>query len=73
MATLEDLKSRALDIIFTIHFTYANISKKFVDLAIAKSRVQDFLLHQRFVMSTLSHNLSQGILVAAYTQYRSYT
>ena len=56
MATLEDRKSRALDLIPTPHLTNPNISKMFVDSAIAKSRVQNFAFSQRFVMVTFNHN-----------------
>lgn len=44
MATLEDQKLRVLDIILNPYLTNPNINKMFIDSAIAKSQVQDFVL-----------------------------
>lgn len=73
MATLEDRKSRALDLIPTPHLTDPNISETFVDSAVAKSRVQDFAFNQGFAVVTLSHDRTRRILVLACTQHGSHT
>lgn len=73
MTTLEDRKSRALDLIPTLHLTDPNISETFVDSAVAKSRVQDFAYSQEFAVVTLSHDQTRRILVLVCTQHGSHT
>ena len=73
MATLEDRKLRALDLIPNPHLIAPTINETFVDSTVAKNRVQDFAFSQGFAVVTLTHDRTRQILVLACTQHGSQT
>lgn len=73
MATLEDRKLRALNLIPDTHFSPPSIEETFLDSAIAKNRVQDYAFSQGFAVITLTHDKTRQILVLACTQHGSHT
>lgn len=56
MATLEDRKLRALDLIPSTHLTALDIDETFLDATVAKSRIQDYAFSQGIAVVTLSHD-----------------
>lgn len=54
MATLEDRKLRALDLISSTHLIAPNIDETFLDATAAKSRIQDYVFSQGFAVVTLN-------------------
>lgn len=73
MATLEDRRLRALDLILNPHLVAPTIDETFVDSTVAKNRFQDFAFSQRFAIVTLTHDRTRQILVLACTQHGSQT
>lgn len=53
MATLEDRRLRALDLILNPHLIASAINETFLD---SKNRVQDFAFSQGFAVVTLTHD-----------------
>ncbi len=73
MTTLEDRKLRALDLISSTHLIAPDIDETFLDVTVAKSRIQDYALSQGFAVVTLNHDRVRRILVLVCTQYGTHT
>lgn len=73
MATLEDRKLRALDLIPNSHLIAPTIDETFVDSTVAKNRIQDLAFSQGFAVVTLTHDRTRQILVLACTQHGTQT
>ena len=63
MATLDDRKLRALDLIPSTHLIAPDIDKTFLDATAAKSRIQDYAFSQEFSVVTLNHDRVRQIWV----------
>ena len=73
MATLEDRKLRALDLIPPTHLVAPDIDETFLDATAAKSRIQDYAFSQGFAVVTLNHDRVRRILVLVCIQYGTHT
>ncbi len=73
MATLEDKNLRALDLILSTHLIALDIDETFLDVTVAKSRIQDYVFSQRFALVTLNHDQVRRILVLICTQHGTNT
>ncbi len=73
MATLEDKKLRALDLILSTYLIAPDIDETFLDATVAKSRIQDYAFSQRFAVVTLNHDRVRKILVLLCTQHGTNT
>ncbi len=73
MATLKDRKLRALDLIPSTHLIAPDIDETFLDVTVAKSRIQDYAFSQGFAVVTLNHDRVQQILILVCTQHRTHT
>ena len=73
MATLEDRKLRALDLILSTYLIAPDIDETFLDATVAKSRIQDYAFSQGFAVVTLNHDRVWQILVLVSTQYGTHT
>ncbi len=69
MATLEDRKLHALDLIPSTHLITLDIDETFLDATAAKSRIQDYEFSQGFTFVTLNYNRVRRILVLVCTQH----
>ncbi len=73
MATLEERKLRALDLIPSTHLIAPDSDETFLDAIVTKSRIQDYAFNQKFAVVTLNHDRARQILVLVFTQHGTHT